>query len=168
MSAGLQGLRGQGRISAMNRLTLTVLLLLLAFFGIADAWYLTQSALTDTALSCNFGSALDGCNIVAQSAYSHLFGLPLALYGVAFYAGTFVLAAALLILPLRLLYRLNYLFGMVGILASIVFLAIQFFLIKALCVYCLASAVIALLIYVISRELWRRFAPPHLVVVKNP
>ncbi len=151
-------------MAGMNRSGLTALLLVLSFLGLADAWYLTQSALTGTALSCDIGAALDGCNIVAQSPYSKLFGLPLALYGVGFYALVFALTASLFVWHARALYRFAVWLGIVGVLMSAVFLAIQFFLIKALCIYCLASAAITLFIWVASRSLWKRFAPSPVVV----
>lgn len=140
----------------MPRTALVWILLLLAFVGIADAWYLAASALSDTALSCDLGAALDGCNIVAKSPYSHFMGVPLALYGVGFYAVTFVLAALLLELHDRLLTRALYVLGLAGALASLVFLAIQFVLIKALCVYCIGSAIISFLIFFVVQDLWRK------------
>ncbi len=140
----------------MHRTALVWILLLLAFAGIADAWYLAASALSDTALSCDLGAVLDGCNIVAKSPYSHFMGIPLALYGVGFYAVTFVLAALLLVLHDRLLTHVLYVLGVAGALASLVFLAIQFVLIKALCVYCIGSAIISFLIFFVVHGLWRK------------
>jgi uncharacterized membrane protein len=46
--------------------------------------------------------------------------------------------------------------GIVGLLASIVFIGIQVFLIQALCIYCLASAFIALLIFVTTFLIYRK------------
>ncbi len=140
----------------MHRTALVWILLLLAFAGIADAWYLAASALSNTALSCDLGAALDGCNIVAKSPYSHFLGVPLALYGVGFYAVTFVLAGLLLVLHDRWLTRALYMLSIVGALASLVFLAIQFVLIKALCVYCIGSAGISFLIFFVVHGLWRK------------
>ncbi len=145
----------------MRTTPLTVLLLMLAFMGIADAWYLTASALSDTALSCDLGAVLDGCNIVAKSEYSHFLGLPLALYGVGFYAITFVLAALLLVVSDMRIARALYLLSMAGALASVVFLGIQFVLIQALCIYCIASAVISFLIFFVSSDLWRAQRRQH-------
>jgi uncharacterized membrane protein len=149
----------------MNRRLLILSVLVLSFIGIADSWYLYQSAMTDTALYCDIGAALDGCNIVAQSAYSKLFGIPLALYGVMFFAALFVLGALLLSLNKPILYRALYLLSIIGSLASLVFLYIQFFLIKALCIYCIASAALMFLICLAARSLWKRFAPTTLVRV---
>ncbi|MDQ1299494.1 MAG: hypothetical protein QG636_162 [Patescibacteria group bacterium] len=149
----------------MNRSLLIVLVLILSFLGIADSWYLYQSAITDTALSCDLGSGLDGCNIVAQSAYSHLFGVPLGLYGVGFFALTFVLVASLSIVSSRRLYQALFAVSAFGVAVSAVFVFIQFALIKALCIYCIASAGITMLIFGLSWVLWRCFLPIKLATV---
>lgn len=149
----------------MTRSLLLALAIALSLFGIADSWYLFQSAATDTALSCDIGAGLDGCNIVAQSPYSSFLGLPLALYGVGFFGVLFTLSLALYALPTRMLYRALYALTAFGALASLVFLFIQFFLIQALCIYCLLSAAAAFALLLIARTLWKRHAPPFLVPV---
>lgn len=149
----------------MNRNLLIVLVLVLSFLGIADSWYLYQSAITNTALSCDLGSGLDGCNIVAQSVYSRLFGVPLGLYGVGFFALTFVIAASLGIMSSRKLYHALLAVSGFGVVASAVFVYIQFALIKALCIYCIASAGMSVLILGLSWTLWKRFKPVELVTI---
>ncbi|HYF29253.1 MAG TPA: vitamin K epoxide reductase family protein [Candidatus Paceibacterota bacterium] len=142
-----------------TRTGLLFALLVLAALGIIDAWYLTLSAFQGAALVCDIGAALDGCNIVAQSPYSKLFGLPLALYGVAFYGLVFALVAALFIATHHPLYQAAVVLGVLGLVASLGFLFIQFVLIKALCIYCVFSAVIAALICILSFVLFRKHAP---------
>jgi len=151
----------------MTRTALLSLLLLLTFLGLADAWYLAQAALDGTALACSIQGleSLDGCNQVAQSAYSQFLGLPLALYGVGFYAALFVIAAMLFVVPKRALYRAAIVLGSIGLILSAYFVFLQVFVIKALCIYCLASMLIALLIFFVTWRLWKRFA---LVVVSEP
>lgn len=149
----------------MTRSLLIVLVLILSFLGIADSWYLYQSAITDTALSCDLGSGLDGCNVVAQSPYSRLFGVPLGLYGVGFFALTFVLASSLGVVSSRRLYQLLLAVSAFGVATSAVFMFIQFFLIKALCIYCILSALITVLLLTFSCILHKRFAPVTLATV---
>lgn len=139
----------------MQRPVLLALILALSFLGIADSWYLFQSAVTDTALTCDIGAGLDGCNIVAQSPYSQLLGIPLALYGVGFFALLFVVGAVLLMVQSRLLEKGLLALGAFGALASVVFVYIQFFLIKALCIYCLLSAAITFALFYIAWRLYR-------------
>lgn len=149
----------------MTRTALLALLLVLTFLGLADAWYLAQSALDGTALSCGIQGleAMNGCNQVAQSAYSHFLGLPLALYGVAFYAALFVIASVLFAFPIRLLYRATIALGVIGFMLSLYFVFLQAFVIKALCIYCMASMAIAVLIFIVAWNLWKKFTPVKIV-----
>ncbi len=138
-----------------------VLILLLAFCGIADSAYLVQHEVNGTPLLCNIEN-LGGCNIVANSSYSHLFGVPLAEYGVLFYGIVFVLAALELVLFDRLLRRVLQGVALFGVLASLYFMAVQTFFIGAFCIYCIASGIIALFILILASliEPIRKDVPP--------
>ncbi len=122
-----------------------VVILLLAFCGLADSTYLAQHAESGAPLICNADN-LSGCNTVATSPYSRLFGIPLAEFGVLFYGILFVLAALELVLFDRLLRRALQIAAVVGIIASLYFVSVQLFLIGAFCIYCIASGIITLLI----------------------
>jgi uncharacterized membrane protein len=126
-----------------------VLILILAFFGLADSVYLTQSELSGTPLLCNIQN-LSGCNVVATSQYSHIFGIPLAEFGVLFYAVIFILAALELAIFDQLLRRALQGVSLVGLVSSLYFTFIQMFVISAFCIYCLASAIITLLIFIFA------------------
>lgn len=126
-----------------------VLILVLAFFGIADSVYLTQSELSGTPLLCNIQN-LSGCNIVAESQYSHIFGIPLAEFGILFYSLLFILAALELVVFDQLLRRALQLLSFIGVISSLYFTSIQIFVIGAFCIYCLASAIIALFIFILA------------------
>ncbi len=139
----------------MKTTMLSAVILILSFFGIADAWYLTQSAYANSPLTCDI-SGLDGCNKVAQSAYSHLFGLPLAFYGVFFFAFLFVLAAVSLFSARRVVYFCLNVLGIVGLVASFIFIGIQLGLIGAICIYCFASAFLSFGIFACTTVLWNR------------
>lgn len=140
----------------MRRTTLLWLVLALSFIGVADTWYLAYSALTDTALSCGI-NVIDGCNTVAQSEYSRLLGIPLGLYGVAFYVLTFILAAVLLAAPKRILAKGLYALSGIGLVFSLYFLGLQVFVIKALCVYCLVSIALSLLNFAFAYQIQSAF-----------
>ena len=131
-------------------------LLLLSLLGISDSAYLSYKALTGGALSCTI-KGLEGCNVVAQSVYSHLFGIPLGVYGVVFYTTVFILTVLVLMVPIRFAHDALAGLGILGLIASIFFIGIQVFLIKALCVYCLASAAISFFACVLAVLLWHRF-----------
>lgn len=151
----------------MKTTTILAVIIALSLIGLADSWYLTESAMTETPLVCGPGM-LEGCNAVAQSPYSKLLGIPLAMYGVLFYALTLILSAAILFLKIRALpfYLLIATAG--GALASVYFLFVQFFLIKALCVYCLLSAVISFALCALSFVLFKREKVPLVVSIPQP
>jgi uncharacterized membrane protein len=129
----------------MSRSTLLAIILVLAFLGLIDSVYLAHAALSDTALSCGI-SGLDGCNIVAQSAYSRIFGVPNGIYGVVFYALTLILSFVMIRSYHSWMLKLLLALTSAGLIASFYFLYLQVFLIKALCIYCLGSFIAALLI----------------------
>jgi uncharacterized membrane protein len=140
----------------MTRIVLTVLILLLSFFGLADSWYLAESALTHTPLSCNI-EGLGDCNVVAGSPYSQFFGIPLALFGVAFYTLLFVFSALLLFVRTRQIYLSLLVFASLGFLASLYFMFLQLFVIKATCIYCLTSAILSAFIFACALVMKKRF-----------
>lgn len=126
-----------------------VLILLLSFAGLADSIYLTQHTISGTPLLCNIQN-LSGCNIVTTSQYSQIFGIPLSEFGVFFYGFLFILTALELVFFDKLLRRTVQIISIVGVLSSLYFISIQVFVIDALCIYCLASAVITFLILVFA------------------
>jgi len=141
-------------------------ILVLAFAGLADSAYLTQQELSGTPLICNV-EGLSGCNIVAESEYSKVFGVPLAEFGMLFYGILFVLAALELALFDRLLRRILQAGAILGVLASAYFTFVQIFFIGAFCIYCTISAVITLLILIFAsliepvRPIIPAVAAPH-------
>ncbi|MFA6407868.1 MAG: vitamin K epoxide reductase family protein [Candidatus Paceibacterota bacterium] len=126
-----------------------VLILVLAFCGLADSAYLAQHEANGVPLICTVQN-LDGCNVVANSPYAYLFGISLAEYGVFFYGILFVLSALELALFDRLLRRAIQLMAILGILASLYFITIQVYFIGAFCTYCAVSAGITLLVLILA------------------
>lgn len=124
-----------------------ILIALFAFFGLADSIYLAQHEASGTPLLCNIQN-LSGCNTVTQSEYAKLFGIPLAQYGVAFYGALFILAALEIVLYNWFLRRALQAGALVGLASSLYFTLVQMFFIGAFCIYCLASALAALLIFI--------------------
>lgn len=126
-----------------------IAILILAFLGLADSAYIAQHEMNGTPLICDINN-LSGCNIVVASPYSYLFGIPIAEYGILFYSILFVLAALELAIFDQLLRRALQGVSLVGVIASLYFTLMQVFVINAFCIYCLASALIALLILIFA------------------
>ena len=119
--------------------------ILAGFTGLLDAGYLTVEHYRGGALTC---SLVSGCQKVVTSQYSTIAGFPVSLLGVFYY-----LSVLLLIVILRevwdrfppsgwreLLRRLIPVLTTVGFLFTLYLLYLMFFVIKAVCIYCLGSA----------------------------
>ena len=128
------------------------LVALVALVGLADATYLTVEHLTGNSVRCMIVS---GCDEVLQSSYATVAGgVPVAALGAAAYFTVFSLAtlaafgydgARRLLAPLVA----------VMFLATLWFLYLQAFVIRAFCTYCLISAAVttALTLLVLARRL---------------
>jgi uncharacterized membrane protein len=124
-----------------------------AFLGVLNAGYLAWSAALGNAPTCFLNS---GCDIVASSPYSKVFGIPLATFGVFFYTMIFGFALWRVFVPKAP--ALWYLFPLatLGFLLSLYFLYLQAVVIDAYCEYCLFSLIDATIIFVCAAYLWLR------------
>ena len=149
------------------RKILLYLILFLAIAGAVDAGYLLVETMRGAAVVCpnvpvgRFN--LNQCNIVLSSSYAKFLGLPTALYGFVVYLVFFIL---ILYEIKKHVYYESYsiqnkqirwrptkiLTGLsgVGVLISAYFVYLQFFVIDALCFYCLVSVAIMTLIFILS------------------
>jgi uncharacterized membrane protein len=114
--------------------TLRIGVALVAFAGIGVAGYLTWAHFADSQVICVAGG---GCETVQKSSYSEIAGVPVALLGVISY--TTILALVLWDSPSARLGAAALAF--VGLLFGIYLLALQLFVIDAICVWCVANDV---------------------------
>ena len=122
-------------------------MLVLALIGIAVGFYDSYAIYNRQPLWCP--PPIDGCNIVADSPYARIFGLPLGYFGLVYYVYMFGLVALLALDPFSRGLRLGtLLYAAVGISLSIGFMYIQLTYIHAFCIYCLISAVTTLLLFI--------------------
>lgn len=132
---------------------LPVALLILSLVGFVDATYLTVVHYTGANLPCRI---FDGCDTVTTSPYSMLGPLPVALLGMLFYLTIFVLTLAYLLHRRSELTFLMVYASLAAFLFSLYFTALQMWIIKAICLYCVTSATLATLIFVLAIILRRR------------
>lgn len=116
----------------MSDRALRVASALVAAAGAAIAAYLTWVHYDEAALVCVAGG---GCKTVQRSSYSELAGIPVALLGLVSY--TVVLALVLWNTPTARLAAASLAF--VGLVFGIYLLALQLFVIDAVCVWCVAN-----------------------------
>jgi len=129
-----------------------IALLILSGVGIAVATYLVYVHYAGIKPIC---AVSGGCELVQKSKWSEFLGIPVANIGLAGYLGIF---GSLLFFK----GELNRLVPMALILVGFAFTCYlkyaEFFLVKAVCIWCVFSAVIMLLLSIVS--VWRYVRAP--------
>ena len=110
---------------------------ILSLIAIANASYLTLLKLTATD-NCLIGNS---CNDVINSIYGSILGVPLSYIGVIFFT---CVSYLLFQYKFKKSVNLNHIFYVLilGSVASLLFLIIQFVIIKSFCLFCTLSAII--------------------------
>lgn len=142
----------------------------LAAFGLLLTGYLTAVAWWgETAAFCSAGS---GCDIVQQSRWSTLLGLPMALWGFALYAliGLVALQRSGRLRRWRRLWTLS----LIGVLISLYLTVVGIAALDAVCIWCLLSfaTMVAIFVAVVVRRPtsapgtpWQRWVLNHAIVL---
>lgn len=121
---------------------LVFLLVILALIGVADSSYITAQHYRGEDVVCNIGEYEVGdCSTVTSSEYSTVVGVPVALLGAIYYFVLLVLAASMTTYDDKKLRQLFTAIVSIGFLWSAWFVYIQLFVLNAICVYCMVSAV---------------------------
>src|SRR3989338_413357 len=129
------------------------IIMAVSLVGFADSVYLTVDHYFGIRVLCYL---VHGCDVVLKSEYSQLFGVPLAIFGIIFYSCVFVIINLVDIYQKDKFVKLLYVIGIVGFIASIIFLYLQLFVIEALCFYCLVSLGSSTIIFILSILLYNR------------
>ena len=123
----------------------------LALVGFFVALYLWLHALGyGGAIKCG---ASGGCEVVQTSQWAVFLGLPVAFYGVVGYAAVFVVALAALRPAALADRRWNVLLAglaSVGFLFTVYLTYLELFVLHAICRWCVGSAVIITLVWIVS------------------
>ncbi len=120
--------------------------LIASFIGFFDATYITAKQYLGTPFNC----FINGCEDVIASQYATIGNIPTALLGVIYYLIIFIFVVAYLDTKKRFFINFIAKFVVVGLIASIWFLFVQFFIIKALCLYCLISAGVSIILFILG------------------
>ncbi|MDO8435465.1 MAG: vitamin K epoxide reductase family protein [bacterium] len=124
-----------------------VTLLLVSLVGFLDAAYLAAKHFLGLPVVCTF---LGGCGTVTTSRFSVIAGIPVALLGACYYLVVFLLVVAYFDTKRNSLMVMAARLTPVGFLASLWFVFVQAFLLKAWCLYCLVSAVTSTILFVVA------------------
>jgi len=128
-------------MSAPAEGTLRGIATFVAAFGLGVAAYIAIEAAGGDAPACIAGSS--GCETVAKSTYSHLFGIDIAVFGIVGY--TLLLVAALLRGDAARM--AGFALALVGFGYSVYLTYLELFKIEAICQWCVASAVLMTVLF---------------------
>lgn len=128
-------------------------IIILSLVGFTDAAFLFAKRLSGTPIPCFITT---GCDEVSKSPYSVMFGVPLSLWGVLFYLGTGFLALLYIDTKNLIVAKLIPVATTLGFLSSCYFIYVQKYLIKAFCVYCLLSALVATILFGLGIVIWKK------------
>lgn len=133
----------------MTRL-IPLALVVLSLIGLADALYLVVATYTDTPIICG---VIEGCNDVAKSPFTRIFGVPLSVYGTGYYLVALMLSFAIVQWGRARARQLMLLWAVAGVLFSIYTFYLQAFVIDAWCIYCIISEIVTVLLLLLSYRL---------------
>ena len=125
----------------------------LALVGFTDAAFLLAKRISGAPIPCFITS---GCDTVSKSPYSVLFGVPLSAWGVLFYLGIGFLTILYMDTKKLLVAKLIPVATTLGFLSSLYFIYVQKFLIGAFCVYCILSAIVSTILFVLGVMIYRK------------
>lgn len=131
-----------------------VALLAASLIGFIDAAYLTAKHYLGAPPPCGrFG----GCETVTTSEYAAIAGVPIALLGAVYYLAVFLSVIAYLDTRRPGILRMTAGVTAVGFIASVWFVYLQLFVIKAICPYCMLSAFASTVLFIAGMTvLWEQ------------
>ncbi len=119
----------------------------LAFLGLIDSIYLATIKVTESPYLCGISS----CEKVNNSTYAYLLGIPVSVWGIAFY----LLILCLIILKM---YRLLLIGSLIGLIFATHLTWVEAFILQVWCLWCVLSAWIVFCLVVVS---WRLRSGNH-------
>ena len=134
-----------------------LILAVLDVVGLAIATYLSVVEVGGGVPYCG---PLHGCETVAQSEYSRIAGVPVAVYGVGLSLILLTLAVAWWRTNLYGLLLAHYGLSLAGVIFEVYFLYIQLVVIEAVCVWCTSYGLSLILRFVVALVVWLRQPRP--------
>jgi len=104
-----------------------------------------------------FHRLIEGCEIVLTSKYASVGGIPTASFGSLYYLVIFLLALLSITRKEKKYLLSASKLTLVGFIASLCFVFLQLFVIKAICLYCMLSAVTSSTLFILGMTVIRRY-----------
>lgn len=131
------------KISMLHQRHKHDLIVILSVAGFGVSLFLAITKILSVPVPCG---VTRGCEEVLYSRYAVLFGLPLGVWGTAFFSG--IIIAGLLANHYKIWRRLLSLGLGLGSLMALSFIFIQFFVLKKVCQYCLTVDLLTIFLLV--------------------
>lgn len=135
-----------------------LILAVLDVCGLLIASYLSIVELSGGTPACG---PIHGCETVANSEYSRIGGVPVAVFGVILSLILLSFAVAWWKTDLYGLLLAHYGLSLAGVIFEIYFLYLQVFVIHAVCVWCTSYGLSLILRFVVAFIVWLRQPPPE-------
>ena len=121
-----------------------------AAIGLLDSLYLAYVKLANTEIYCTQG--LGDCDVVNASQWSSLWGIPLGVYGVIGFAAILLIASFEKKCKILAPHSDMILFAisLAGFLFSLYLTYIELFILRAVCQWCILSALMMTVIFIVS------------------
>lgn len=123
---------------------------LVASLGLGVSVYLAWFYLRNEPVPCSTSFWHAGCFIVQESSYASLLGIPIPLWGIAYYLTAMAVALRGVWFSWVVRTKLLLLVTGGGFLFSLSLTFLEAFIIRAWCVFCVASALVATGLFVIA------------------
>jgi uncharacterized membrane protein len=140
-------------VSRLRRIHPGVILAILDVIGLCIALYLSVVELGGGVPYCG---PLHGCETVAQSEYSRILGIPVAVYGVVLSLVLLTLAIAWIRTNKPVLLDLHYGLSLIGVIFEVYFLTLQVFVIHAVCIWCTLYGISLIARFLVVMVIWVR------------
>ena len=140
-------------LARLRRIHPALILAALDLFGFAVASYLSIVELGGGVPVCG---PIRGCETVANSQYSRIGGVPVAVFGVGLSLILLVAALGWWKTGDRRLLATHYGFSLVGVTFEVYFTFLQVFVIDAICIWCASYGISLVLRFLIALVVWMR------------
>lgn len=130
-----------------SRLHLNRAIFVFTIIGLLISLYLAYEYTIGASINCPIAGG--GCDTVRLSQYSHIFGISVPFYGIAFYLA-FLIVSLLATQSQRMLHKMRLpIFGLasIGLIASGYFFYLEAYVIHAYCLYCVLSGICCILLF---------------------
>lgn len=123
----------------------------LAKLGAIDASYLTYKHFSNQDVVCSIAPGAN-CDLVLNSIYSEILGIPLAVIGLVYYSAVMFMGYLYWQQKNGVWLKLLFLATLGGFITSLYLIYLQFVVLSAWCAFCLVSAAISTLLFAVTMK----------------